>query len=156
MKQKRQEVKKAVQAELVDSLGLRSNVLLVSPFLGGNLFWGVLRAEIYGYGSKSKSYGYAGVRLWLHLPRCHFGTIFLSHRQVKHRVVSSTWVSCFFSSEIGISFVLWFEREANRKADCISLGFSCHPEKTGWVDTITILYLLSSSTLGLANDFKGP
>ena len=32
-----------------------------------------------GYGSKLKSWGYAGFSLWFHLPSCHFGTTFLSH-----------------------------------------------------------------------------
>ena len=32
-----------------------------------------------GHGSKLKSWGYAGFSLWFHLPRCHFGTTFLSH-----------------------------------------------------------------------------
>ena len=36
-----------------------------------------------GYGSKLKSWGYAGFSLGLHLPRCHFGTTFLSHSQME-------------------------------------------------------------------------
>ena len=33
----------------------------------------------FGCGSKLGGQGSAGVRLWFHLPRCHFGTFFLSH-----------------------------------------------------------------------------
>ena len=32
----------------------------------------------FGYGLKLKSWGDAGFGLWFHLPRCHFGTTFLS------------------------------------------------------------------------------
>ena len=35
-----------------------------------------------GCGSKFKSQGYAGFSLWFHLPRCHFGSLFLSHSQM--------------------------------------------------------------------------
>ena len=31
-----------------------------------------------GYGSKLNSYPYRGFSLWFHLPRCHFGTLFLA------------------------------------------------------------------------------
>ena len=37
---------------------------------------------IYGCGSKVKSQGYAGFRLWFHSPRCHFGYLFLSHSHI--------------------------------------------------------------------------
>ena len=39
-------------------------------------------SPLYGFGSKLKSYGYAGFSLWFHLPRCHFGSIFLSHSYI--------------------------------------------------------------------------
>ena len=34
---------------------------------------------IFGFGSKLKKRGYVGVGPCFHLPKCHFGTVFLSH-----------------------------------------------------------------------------
>ena len=50
--------------------------------------------NLYGYGSKLKSWGYAGFSLWFHLPRCHFGTTFLSH---SHVALIRTWLICCFA-----------------------------------------------------------
>ena len=38
--------------------------------------------QIDGQGSKFKTWGCAGFSLWCHLPRCHFGTTFLSNSQM--------------------------------------------------------------------------